>query len=45
MLQYILFPEDLSEDTCGLGDDRGIGDDVDDALSLVIKSCLQCPSH
>ena len=45
MLQYILLPEDLSEDPRGLGDDRGIGDDVDDALSFMIQSCLQCPSH
>ena len=36
MLQYILLPEDLTEDPCCLGDDRGIGDDVDDTLSLEI---------
>ena len=40
MLQYILFPEDLSEDPRGLGDDRGIGDDVDDTLSFVLQGCL-----
>ena len=45
MLQHILLPEDLSEDTCCLSDDRGIGDDVDDTLSFVLQSFLQRPSH
>ena len=45
VLQDILFAKDFSEDHRCLGDDRGVGDDVDDPVVVVTDRHLKRPRH
>ena len=41
VLEHAIFSQNLAEDACGLVDDAGVGDDVDDALFAVETGVFQ----
>ena len=45
MLQHLIRPKDVPKGLRRLGDDRGVGDDIDDALTPLRYGMLQSPHH